>query len=43
MQYEGVIGQIAFDEFGDLKNGPVTLYQVKDGQWVTVETLGGAN
>lgn len=43
MQYDGVIGQIAFDEFGDLKNGPVTLYQVKDGQWVTVETLGGAN
>jgi len=43
MQYDGVIGQVAFDEFGDLKNGPVTLYQVKDGQWVTVATLGGAN
>lgn len=43
MQYDGVIGQVAFDEFGDLKNGPVTLYQVKDGQWVAVATLGGAN
>lgn len=43
MQYDGVIGQVSFDEFGDLKNGPVTLYQVKDGQWVTVATLGGAN
>ena len=39
---DGVIGPIAFDDKGDLKDGPVTLYQVKDGRWEAVETLGGA-
>ncbi len=38
---DGVIGPIAFDERGDLKDGPVTLYQVKDGQWQPIETVGG--
>jgi len=41
-QIDGVIGPIAFDDKGDLKDGPVTLYQVKDGRWEAVETLGGA-
>ncbi len=40
-QYQGVIGPVAFDALGDLQDGPVTLYQVKDGQWVPVETIGG--
>jgi branched-chain amino acid transport system substrate-binding protein len=39
---DGVIGPIAFDEKGDLKDGPVTLYQVKDGTWQPVETIGGS-
>jgi branched-chain amino acid transport system substrate-binding protein len=38
---DGVIGPIAFDERGDLKDGPVTLYQVQEGRWVPVETVGG--
>lgn len=38
---DGVIGPIAFDDKGDLKDGPVTLYQVKDGKWQAVETIGG--
>ena len=38
---DGVIGPIAFDDKGDLKDGPVTLYQVKGGQWQPVETIGG--
>lgn len=38
---DGVIGPIAFDDKGDLKDGPVTLYQVKQGQWEPVETVGG--
>jgi branched-chain amino acid transport system substrate-binding protein len=38
---DGVIGPIAFDDKGDLQDGPVTLYQVKDGQWQPVETIGG--
>jgi branched-chain amino acid transport system substrate-binding protein len=40
-QTDGVIGPIAFDAKGDLKDGPVTLYQVKDGKWQAVETIGG--
>jgi branched-chain amino acid transport system substrate-binding protein len=40
-QVDGVIGPIAFDELGDLKDGPVTLYQVQDGEWRPVETIGG--
>ena len=39
---DGVIGPIAFDDKGDLKDGPVTLYQVKNGQWETLEIMGGA-
>jgi branched-chain amino acid transport system substrate-binding protein len=38
---DGVIGPIAFDSKGDLKDGPVTLYQVKNGQWEPVEIMGG--
>lgn len=39
---DGVIGPIAFDDKGDLTDGPVTLYQVKDGRWQPVETIGGS-
>lgn len=38
---EGVIGPIAFDDKGDLKDGPVTLYRVQDGKWETLEIMGG--
>ena len=38
---QGVSGPVAFDEKGDLKNGPITLYQVKDGKWDALETIGG--
>lgn len=38
---DGVIGPIAFDDKGDLVDGPVTLYKVKDGKWEPVETIGG--
>jgi branched-chain amino acid transport system substrate-binding protein len=39
--YEGVTGKISFDENGDVKNGAVTVYQVKGGKWVVVSTIGG--
>lgn len=42
IRIDGVIGSIAFDENGDLKDGPVTLYRVESGQWRPLETLGGA-
>jgi len=40
-QVDGVIGPISFDDKGDLKDGPVTLYQVKGARWEPVETIGG--
>ena len=38
-QYQGVIGPIAFDEKGDLVNGPITIYVVKGGKWDPLETV----
>ncbi len=38
---QGVTGPIAFDAKGDLKNGPITLYVVKEGKWNPLETVGG--
>jgi branched-chain amino acid transport system substrate-binding protein len=37
--YNGVIGPIAFDEKGDLKNAPITIYVVKGGKWEPLETV----
>lgn len=37
--YQGVIGPIAFDDKGDLKNGPITIYVVKDGKWEPLEVV----
>ena len=41
LSIDGVIGPISFDQYGDLKQGAVTLYQVKGGQWVPLETMDG--
>ena len=38
-RYDGVIGPIAFDDKGDLKNGPITVYVVKGGKWEPLETV----
>jgi len=40
----GVIGPVAFDDKGDLVNGPITIYVVKGGKWEALETVtpGGA-
>jgi branched-chain amino acid transport system substrate-binding protein len=37
--YQGVIGPIAFDEKGDIRNGPITIYIVKSGKWEPLETV----
>jgi branched-chain amino acid transport system substrate-binding protein len=37
--YNGVIGPIAFDDKGDLVNGPITIYVVKGGKWEPLETV----
>ncbi len=36
---QGVTGAIEFDAKGDLKSSAVTIYQVKNGQWVTLEVF----
>ena len=38
--YDGVTAKIQFDEKGDLKGGAITVYQVKNGKWQPLETLG---
>jgi branched-chain amino acid transport system substrate-binding protein len=42
VEYDGVTAKIAFDEKGDLKGGAVTLYQVQQGKWQALQTLGGS-
>ncbi|MBK8338252.1 MAG: branched-chain amino acid ABC transporter substrate-binding protein [Sterolibacteriaceae bacterium] len=39
--FKGVIGPIAFDDKGDLKDGPLTIYAVKGGKWEPLEIVGG--
>jgi branched-chain amino acid transport system substrate-binding protein len=39
--YQGVTGNISFDENGDIKGGSISLYQVKGGKWEYLETVGG--
>ncbi len=41
IEYAGVTAKISFDEKGDLKGGAVTLYQVQQGKWQPLQTLGG--
>jgi branched-chain amino acid transport system substrate-binding protein len=40
--FDGVTARIAFDDKGDIKGGAVTIYQVQNGQWHPVKTMGGA-
>lgn len=40
-KHSGVSGPVAFDEFGDLKDGPVTLYKATDGVWIPIATVNG--
>ena len=41
-EFPGVTSTIAFDEFGDIRNGTVTIYQYTAEGKTPVETLGGA-
>lgn len=41
ISYDGVTAKITFDENGDLKGGAVTLYQVQQGKWQALQTMGG--
>ncbi len=37
--YPGVTGPVQFDAHGDLSHGAVTVYQVRKGVWVPVQTM----
>lgn len=38
--YDGVTAHISFDDKGDLKGGAITIYQIQQGKWQPLETLG---
>lgn len=42
IEYDGVTAKISFDEKGDLKGGAITLYQVQNGKWQALQTMGAA-
>lgn len=35
---DGATGKVSFDEFGDTRNHVLTVYEMRDGAWVAVET-----
>jgi branched-chain amino acid transport system substrate-binding protein len=40
ISHQGITANIQFDARGDLKGGAVTLYQVHQGKWQPLETVG---
>ena len=40
---DGITAKIQFDEKGDLLGGAITLYQVQQGKWHALETLGAVS
>ncbi len=42
IKYEGVIGPVSFDEFGDI-TGPFRLWRIKDGEITTVGQMSTAD
>lgn len=40
IEIDGVTARIAFDEKGDIRGGAVTVYQVRQGKWFAVQTMG---
>ncbi|MDD5179747.1 MAG: branched-chain amino acid ABC transporter substrate-binding protein [Gallionellaceae bacterium] len=42
IEHDGVTAKISFDGKGDLKGGAITLYQVQQGKWQPLQTLGGS-
>ncbi len=43
VELDGVTAKIGFDEKGDIKGGAVTVYQVRQGKWHAVQTMGGVS
>jgi branched-chain amino acid transport system substrate-binding protein len=41
LSFQGVLGTVEFNQFGDLKSPKTTLFQVEKGSWVPVKTFSG--
>ena len=39
IKYQGVTGLISFDQYGDIKDGALTLFTYKDGKKTKVEVV----
>ncbi|MCL2657609.1 MAG: branched-chain amino acid ABC transporter substrate-binding protein [Betaproteobacteria bacterium] len=37
IDFKGVTGTVAFDEKGDIKNGSVTVYEYRNGNWMPIK------
>ena len=42
IDYNGITGPIRFDDKGDIKDGPITMFKAAGGKWVAVATIVGA-
>lgn len=42
IEYNGITGPIRFDDKGDIKDGPITIFKATGGKWEAVATIGGA-
>jgi branched-chain amino acid transport system substrate-binding protein len=42
IDYNGITGPIRFDEKGDIKDGPITMFKAVGGKWQAVATIGGS-
>ena len=38
---KGITGPLKFDDKGDVKDGPITIFEAKGGKWVALTTIGG--
>lgn len=43
IEYNGITGPIKFDEKGDIRDGPITMFRAVGGKWEAVSTIGGAD
>jgi len=42
IDYNGITGPIRFDEKGDIKDGPITMFKAAGGKWEAIATIGGS-
>jgi branched-chain amino acid transport system substrate-binding protein len=43
IDYNGITGPIRFDDKGDIKDGPITMFKAVGGKWEAVATIGGSS